>query len=192
MLVMLVCICLVSCGSSSGSGSSPAEDLPEELEKYKGILSHIYNGGYFRLTLPDGYWAQNSTSEADPEGKALIYTVNDELRELAISMDGEFDPDWYNVWIFDEHDAYDTKTAFEAYEEWKEYGDPNDTGFYELNPDGLDVTVYVVMHGKDYFKTAFAFIDNPDSGQAYISAGLWNADMEEAFFNAINNLEYVK
>ena len=190
--IFLVCICLVSCSGSSESGNNKiTETLPPELEENHNIKGHVYEGLYYRLTVHDKYWVEKYPYEDKTKAMARIYTVNEELKEIAKSVDMEFTPSYYNVFILEESYEEDGKCAQDIYEEWEEYGDSS-TVLSVMNPEGLDVPVYVITHVMNDFKTLFAYFDNPDGKLSYISAGLWNEEMEIVLNEMISTLEYVK
>ncbi|MBR4471981.1 MAG: hypothetical protein IKS54_11785 [Erysipelotrichaceae bacterium] len=187
-----ICLFLVSCGGSSKSGNNEiTETLPPELEGNSNIKGHEYEGLYYRLSVPENYWVEKYPYEDKTKAMARIYTVNEELREIAKSVDMEFTPSYYNVFLLEESYEEDGKSALDIYEEWEAYGGSEEV-LYILNPQGLDVPVYVIAHVMKDFKTLFAYFDNPDGKLSYISAGLWNEEMEDVLTEMINGLEYVR
>ena len=192
LFVFFISICLISCSASSQSGNKEViETLPAELEENQNIRGHVYEGLYYRLTVPEDYWVEKYNYEDKTKAMARIYTVNEELRDIAKSVDEEFTPSYYNVFILEESYEEDGKSALDIYEEWEEYGGPDEV-LYILNPQGLDVPVYVICHVMNDFKTLFAYFDNPDGKLSYISGGMWNEEMENVLNEMINDLEYVK
>ena len=126
--IILSCAFLVSCGASSQAGNSGVmEKLPPELEKNPNIKGHTYEGMYYRLSVPDDYWTEAYKRIDDSEGLLRIYTIHDYLKELAVRLDREFDPEYYCVWILDESYEEDGKSALDIYKEWQEAAAPLST-----------------------------------------------------------------
>lgn len=194
LYIILACIFLVSCSSSSETGNSePVKKLPPELEKLPGTVSHAFEGTYYRFSVPDDYWVTSHLYENADAKQANIYMIHDYLREMAVNADREFDPDYYCVWILEESYEEYGKTALDICKEWEETAEQYKHTVNELHPEKLDVPVYIrTSILEDGIKTGFAMFDNPEGKLSYFSFIFCDDQMEEVFIDMVNNMEYVK
>ncbi len=194
LYIVLSCVFLVSCsGSFQGANSEVVEKLPPELEKNPNISGHTYEGMYYRLSVPDDYWTEAYKRIDDSEGLLRIYTVHDYLKELAVRLEREFDPEYYCVWILDESYEEDGKSALDIYKEWQEAAEQYNDTLYELNPEKLDVPVYVKTGPLyDGSESGFAMFDNPEGKLSYFSIFFCDEQMEDVFIDMVNSMEYAE
>lgn len=194
LYILLACFFLVSCSGPSQAGNSiAAQKLPPELEGNPNIKGHTYEGMYYRLSVPEDYWVESIRDTERNRIQGRIYTIHDYLKDLALHVDREFDPEYYCVWILDESYEEYGKSALDIYTEWQEKPEQYNFTQYELHPEKLDVPLYV-REGPLYdgAYSGFAMFDNPEGKLSYFSFLFCDEQMKEVFLDMVSNMEYVK